>query len=356
LETESPIEDLFAREVAFRKILWDAGWTRLGWPEAVGGRGGDALLRGEVYEELCASGYPMPETLSVVEVLGPMMLEYARPLAERYLPKFLRGDEMWCQGFSEPNAGSDLAAIRTRAADNGDHYLLNGQKIWTTMGHLGDRCVVLARTGSLESAHRGITAFLVDMDSPGVEVRPIRAATGRNEFAELFFDDVAVPADRVVGDLNGGWAVAMYILQWERGMYGWQRQSLLHSQMDRLLTQLESPGGEAADRLGEAYLAIHSLRMTCRKTLRRLADGQNPGPEISVDKILLATAEQTTLDTVRDLLDPQVEIGDDESSVAWRREFIYTRSASIYGGAGEIQRNIVAERLLGLPKEASRGR
>ena len=341
------IEDAFAHDNGLHRLLGEAGWTRCGWPEEVGGLGGTAVLRAIFYDELTAAGYIIPEAFNAGETIGPMLCTYAPDLARTELPPFLAGERMWCQGFSEPDAGSDMASIRTRAVDDGDCFRVNGQKTWVSFGHVAQGCGLLVRTGDTESRHRGLSILWVDMDLPGVTVRPIRAASGRNEFAELFFDDVLVPKACLVGGLNEGWAVAMHLLQFERGMYGWIRQSWLHSRLQETLTAARP---EDAALVGDAYLAMLSLRLKCRDTVSRLAGGEFLGPEISVDKLLLSAAEQTMLDAARSLLWPAFEVDDAPSAEEWRADWFFTRAASIYGGAAEVQRDIVAEHLLGLPR------
>jgi acyl-CoA dehydrogenase len=353
------LEATMERDAGLMALLYEGGWTRWGWPAAVGGLGGTPVLRGAVYEELTVAGLPIPEQVLVLETLGPAVAEFVPELSAKYLPPFLRGDEVWCQGFSEPEAGSDLASLRCRAVRDGDEFVISGQKMWSSFGHIAQRCALLARTGSPESRHRGLTMFLVDCDAAGVTTRPIRYAGGRNETGELFFDEVRVPADRVIGTVDGGWAVAMYLLQYERGMYGWIRQAWLHGKLDALAARLtgarrDEPG--AAARFGEAYLAVVALRMKTRRTLYRLSAGQNPGPDISVDKLLLARAEQLVLDLERDLEWPRIELADDTATVNLRSEWFYSRAASVYGGAAPIQRSILADHVLHLPKEATGGR
>lgn len=347
------IEDAFAHDNVFHRLLGEAGWTLYGWPEEVGGWGGTAALRAILYEELAAAGLIIPEALSAGETIGPMLCTHAPHLAPREVGPFLRGERMWCQGFSEPDAGSDMASIRTRAVEDGDAFRINGQKTWVSFGHLADACGLLVRTGDIESRHRGLSILWVDMSLPGVTVRPIRAATGRNEFAELFFDDVVVPRECLVGELNGGWAVAMHLLQFERGMYGWMRQALMHTRLERAIAGAGEDAGRdtaLAEAVGEAYLAGLSLRLRTGPTVGRLAGGAWLGPEISVDKLLLSTAEQAVLDVADRLLWPALEIGDDAADGEWRSEWFFTRAASIYGGAAEVQRDIVAEHLLNLPR------
>src|SRR3954447_16957024 len=240
-------------------LLYDAGFLRWGWPVEVGGLGGPVLLRGVVYEELTRLHLPIPEHLLVLETLGPAMVEFAPTLAAEMLPAFQSGKEIWCQGFSEPEAGSDLAALRCTARREGDEYVINGQKTWASFGASSNRCALLARSGDQESRHRGLTMLLVDQDLPGVTSRPIRFAGGRAECAELFFDDVRVPARRLIGEEGKGWSVAMFLLQYERGMYGWTRQAWLHGRLDRLAASLRESGVRdvaVERRLGEAYLAL----------------------------------------------------------------------------------------------------
>lgn len=331
-----------------QRALFDAGWVRYGWPESVGGLGGDARHRATMYDELTRRGVPVPETYLTLETLIPMLVHFAPSAAPGFVPPLLRGDEAWCQGFSEPDAGSDLASLRTRAVRDGDEWVLDGQKVWTSQATIAQRCVALARTGTPESRHKGLSMFLVDHDTPGVTVRPIRAMTGRDEFGEVFFDGARVPADRLIGEEGAGWAVAMYLLQWERGMYPWQRQGWLHVLVDSLIEHAGATAdpGEVAD----AYLAVTAMRLKARQTIRRLAAGENPGPEISVDKVLLALGDQAVTDVAERVLSPMLELDDDGAAEGWRQEYLFGRAAPIYGGSIEIQRSILADRVLGLPR------
>jgi hypothetical protein len=336
-------------------MLGQAGWSRRGWPTEAGGSGGTATLRAVLYDELTAAGYVIPEAFNILETIGPMLCTYAPDLAAVELPAFLAGDRLWCQGFSEPDAGSDLASLRARAVEGGDTFRVNGQKTWVSFGHLAQACGLLVRTGPPDSRHKGLSILWVDMSLPGVTVRPIRAASGRNEFAEIFFDDVIVPSSCLVGGLHQGWAVAMHLLQFERGMYGWVRQAVMHRWLEEAIEAtgggLEtSPGSAAAARVGDAYLAALSLRSKCRQTVLRLAEGEFLGPEISVDKLLLSAGEQTVLDAARALTWPAFELDDSQAAQRWRADWFFTRAASIYGGSAEVQRDIVAEHLLGLPR------
>jgi alkylation response protein AidB-like acyl-CoA dehydrogenase len=286
-------------------------------------------------------------------VLAPTLIDFARPeLAAEVVPRLLSGAEMWCQGFSEPDTGSDLAALRCRAVPDGDArtastWLINGQKVWTSLAQYSDRCVLLTRTGPPDSRHRGITAFFLDMDTPGITVAPLEMINGEREFAEVFFDDVVVPADRMLGEPNGGWAVAMSILPYERSSCFWQRIAYLYGRLQRLV-DVAPDDDRAAEVVGNAFLQLHALRARSRATQHRLAAGATLGPETSIEKVLLATAEQTTYDAARRLLRGVVEMDDGVAGETWRSEYLYSRAATIYGGTAEVQRNIIARRLLDL--------
>ena len=326
-----------------RRELYSAGWMRYGWPAEAGGLGGPALLRAVLGEEVASRRLAEPGIYSMVEVLVPTMLSYATPsLAKRMVPRLLDGTEQWCQGFSEPEAGSDLAALRTKAVPvRGGSWRISGQKVWTSLAQYAQRCVLLTRTAP---GHGGITAFFVDMDSPGITVRPLRTMHGVDEFAEVFFDDVQVPAERMLGRPGDGWRLAMDLLPYERSTCFWHRVAHLYARLDGLLAEEAEPDEEA---LGAAYLGLHVIRCRSRATQLRLAAGERLGPETSVDKVLLATAEQRLFDTVRDLLPGTLELAD----TPWRSEYLYSRAATIYGGTAEIQRNIIARRLLDLGRE-----
>jgi len=342
------LETTFRALSHLQRLLYDAGWIRLGWPVKFGGLGGSVLLRGVVSEELAAAGYPPPFSFGTQEVLGPAVATYAAPdLAATVIPRLLAGEETWCQGFSEPEAGSDLASLRTRAVEDGDSWRVSGQKVWTSWAQFADRCVLLARTGTVESGHRGITALLADMAAPGITVRPLRSMTGDDEFCELFFDDVVVPKCRTIGAVGGGWAVTMAILASERGVAAWQRQAWLYGRLGDLVR--DGADLEAAA-IGEALELTYALRLLSRRTLRALADGVLPGPDSSVDKLLLSTAEQYLFDVALESCASSLLYDDDTVSRAWRRDYLYSRAASIYGGTSEIQKTIVAERVLGLPR------
>ena len=226
-------------------------------------------------------------------------------------------------------------------------WVINGQKVWTSLAQYSDRCVLLTRTGTPDSRHRGITAFFVDMDTPGITVSPIEMINGMHEFAEVFFDDVVVPRERVLGEVHGGWAVAMSILPYERSSCFWQRIAYLYRRLEGVVDAAPDDDRTAAI-LGEAYLQLHALRARSRATQHRLADGETLGAETSIDKVLVSTTEHTTYDAARRVLAGVVETDDTAAGEQWRAEYLYSRAATIYGGTLEVQRNIIARRLLDL--------
>jgi alkylation response protein AidB-like acyl-CoA dehydrogenase len=350
------LDEQVAQMQRVKGLLHEAGWMRWGWPERVGGLGGSPMLRTELGAALAARDLADSGLFSLIEVLAPTVIDFAAPsLAAEVVPRLLSGEEMWCQGFSEPGTGSDLAALQCRAEPDGDaatatSWVINGQKVWTSLAHHSDRCVLLTRTGPADARHRAITAFFVDMDSPGITVAPIEMLNGVREFAEVFFDDVIVPADRILGEVNGGWAVAMSILPYERSSCFWQRIAYLYRRLEQVV-EVAPDDERTAEVVGHAYLELHALRARSRATQRRLAAGETLGAETSVDKILVSTAEQATYDAARRVLPGAVELDDRRDDVPWREEYLYSRAATIYGGTLEVQRNIVARRLLDLREE-----
>lgn len=330
--------------------LWDAGFSRWGWSEQFGGLGGSSRLRAVVMEEIALGGYAHPTWFSMPEVMGPTFASMASPtLAETFLPRYLSGNEWWCQGFSEPDAGSDLASLRTRAEQRGSVFVVSGQKVWTTAAHLSAHCVLLVRTGAQDSGHRGITAMFVDLDTPGITVRPLRTAAGDTDFCELFLDEVVVPADRLIGGVGGGWAFALSVLACERSTVFWGCVAGLYERFDALL-KAHTPNDRSAETLGSLYQLLHSFRARSAATQRAVADGEFDMAASSIDKMLRTACEQELYAAAADLFGDRLSFSDGSADSAWRTEFLNSRAASIYGGTSEIQRNIIAERLLGLPR------
>jgi alkylation response protein AidB-like acyl-CoA dehydrogenase len=346
-------EEHMVEHAALMAQLFESGLNRYGWPESAAGFGGDERHRAVLYDELSAGGVDVPEQQKLLETLGPAVLRFAPALGEEFLSACLAGEEWWSQSFSEPDAGSDLAGLRCRARRDGDTYVLSGQKIWTSHGCTARRLVCLVRTGTLESRHRGLTMIMIDTDTPGVSIRPIALASGQNELAEVFFDDAVVPVSRLVGDEGQGWQVAMFLLQFERAMYAWLSATVASRKLRELGNSLtELPDG-GVRRFGQCYADIVTLKARSANTVRRLAAGEAVGPEASVDKILLATVETGLHDLARDLLPAGFLFGDDPVAGHWRDDWWYSRASTIMGGSAEVQRGIIADRVLGLPKETN---
>jgi alkylation response protein AidB-like acyl-CoA dehydrogenase len=334
------------------RVLYDAGLSRYGLPREVGGLGGDVRHWAVLFDELARAGITPAGQHSLLTTLAYPVAHFAPRLAAECLPEFLSGDAWWGQGFSEPEAGSDLAALRCRATRRGDEYIISGQKMWTSHGETASRIVMLVRTGTPESRHRGLSMILVDVAAPGVTVRPIRLASGRAELAECFFDDVRVPAGRLIGAEGQGWAVAMYLLQYERAVYAWLRASVLLQRLRALAGLLAGDAAPAAGAdavLGAVYLDLLSLRARSVDTVRRLAAGQAVGPEASTDKLLLGACEQSLHDAARSLLGARFLFG--EAGLQWREDWWFSRTTTVYGGSAEVQRGILADRVLKLPKD-----
>jgi len=327
--------------------LFDAGWARYGWPERAGGLGGTIRHRAAMWDALARHGVPGMALFEHLEVLAPTLVALgpAEFVADA-LPAFLSGRERWSQGFSEPEAGSDLAALRTRAAAVDGGWRITGRKIWTSWSRYATWCLVLARTGTTESRHRGLTAFIVDLREPGVTVRPIVQANGTDELAEVTFDEVAVPADRVVGAVDGGWAVAMHILSHERGTFAWFRHVFLHQHLlDR------APHGHGGDdrALGDALVDLVAVTATSHAGLLVHEAGATLGPDATMTKLLLCAAEQSVADWVL-AGDADLAIGPLDDDVAMlRQDYLFSRIVTVYGGSQQMQLETIAKQLLRLP-------
>jgi alkylation response protein AidB-like acyl-CoA dehydrogenase len=342
------LDEQTAQLAKVKRLTYDADWMRWGWPTRVGGLGGSTLLRAYLGEAVAIRDLAEAGLYSMTEVLAPTIIDYApAELAKTMVPRLLRGDETWCQGFSEPGTGSNLAALACRARRTEEGWRVSGQKVWTSLAQYAQRCVLLTRTGLPESAHKGITALFVDMDSPGITTRPIETMHGVEEFSEVFFDDVAVPFERTLGKAGEGWSVAMDLLPFERSTALWHRGAYLYRRMAQMLSCAPA-GALTPAEVGRAAQNLFAFRARSRATQHRLAAGEQLGAETSVDKILLATAEQEVFDLVAHGLADDVLSGDGAPSERWRAEFLYSRAATIYGGTAEIQRNIIARRLLDL--------
>ena len=271
------LDEQMAQIAKVRHLTFDAGWARYGWPERVGGLGGSTLLRAYLSEVLTARDLVYSGVYSLPEVLGPSFVTFASPdLSAAMIPPLLRGDEVWCQGFSEPGTGSNLGSLTCRAVAADDGWRVTGQKVWTSLAQYAQRCVLLTRTGTIESAHRGITALFVDMDTPGITAQPIETMHGEPEFCETFFDDVLVPFDRTLGKEGEGWAFAMDLLPYERSTALWQRAAFLHRRLQDLLDVAE-PSLVDPGKLGEVVQLVYAFRARSRATQHRRASGESLG-------------------------------------------------------------------------------
>ena len=340
------------------RLAWDRhlarhGWTCLGWPVEHGGRGLSLAQQVIFHEEYARADAPGRVNHLGEELLGPTLIAFGTPEQRaRFLPRIVAVEELWCQGYSEPDAGSDLANVQTRARLEGDEWVIDGQKVWTSLAHLADWCFVVARTEAGSQRHAGLSYLLVPMDQPGVEVRPIVQLTGTSEFNEVFFTGARTGADLVVGGPGNGWTVAMATLGFERGVSTLGQQVGFRRELDALVEVARTNGAYddpvVRDRLAQADVELEVIRLNA---LRTLAEEQAP-QQASVAKLLWAGWHRT-LGELAMLVRGTASLttGPDYDLDEWQRLFLFTRADTIYGGSDEIQRNILAERVLGLPRE-----
>ena len=348
----------------WQSACYEAGFVGRAWPSEFGGGGRPAVEQIIVDQELAAGSAPEFVNVVGLDVLGPSLLRFGNDeQRRRYIPPILAAREIWCQGFSEPEAGSDLASLRTRAAPDGDNYVISGQKTWVSWGQYATFCGLLARTDDSVPRHRGISMLIVDMSSPGVEVRPMTQITGHAEFSELFLEDVVIPRENLLGQLGDGWKIAMHTLGHERGTAALPRQVKLRTWLDRAVSVaarreldgrpvLEDPEVQTA--LARALIGVEVLRHHAYRTVGEFLSGGAVGPESSSVKLLMAEAEQRLAATLLEVLGPTLLSGDPDAASEndfWYETYLYSRAASVYGGARQIQRDIIADRILALPKE-----
>lgn len=346
--------EAFEERRAWNQHLAAAGLTCLGWPVEHGGRGLSVAHRVAFYEEYARANAPDKVNHLGEELLGPTLIEYGTPeQQQRFLPKILDVTELWSQGYSEPNAGSDLANVATTAEldAEGEQWRINGQKVWTSLAHWAQWCFVVARTEKGSKRHAGLSYLLVPLDQPGVEIRPIIQLTGDSEFNEVFFDDARTDASLVVGQPGDGWRVAMGTLTFERGV-STLGQQIRYAREHSNLVELAKRSGAADDplirrRLTESWTGLQAMRSYALATM----DVEQPGQD-NVSKLLWANWHRELGEIAMDvqgtagLTLPEGEFDE------WQRLYLFSRSDTIYGGSNEIQRNIIAERVLGLPREA----
>ena len=341
----------FEHRRAWQRRLADAGWAGLSWPAAYGGRGATLVEQAIFTQELARVRAPAMANVLGVAMAGPTIIAHGNDhQRRRFLPAILTGEEIWCQGFSEPGAGSDLASLRTRAVRDVDGWTISGQKVWTTFGHHAKRCMLLARTGSADQRHRGLTWFAMDMDQPGVELRPLRQITGEAEFNELFLHDVEVPDENVVGGIGNGWAVAQTTLMHERATMAFGLQIELEAALAELAELIRQQGYSADAAVRQRYatlvIDVEALRLNAYRSLDQAARTGVPGPEGSLGKWLWADVNQRLTELAIDVTGPAALAEDP----VWTYRFLRSRANSIEGGTTEVLKNIVAERVLGLPR------
>jgi alkylation response protein AidB-like acyl-CoA dehydrogenase len=350
----------------WQRRLHEAGWCGVHWPIEYGGRGAAPVEQIIFEQEMARARSPLLINLAGLTMGGPVLIAHGTEAQKkRHLKAILAADEIWCQGFSEPNAGSDLASLKTRAVPDGDCFVVSGQKVWTSFAGYADWCMVLARTDPEAAKHRGITFLLVDMRSPGVSVRPLRQINGDEGFNEIFFDDVRVPRANVVGEVNDGWRIAVTTLMHERQTLTFSRQlqsSIALQDLLALAARLPSGSHAAArdrivrQRLAEAYIDNRAMKFTALRNLTRVLRGGVPGPEGSIEKLFWSEMYQRMLETALALQGPYGQLVKGSAHAVdggrWPHLLLYSRGRTIAAGSSEIQRNIIAERLLGLPRGA----
>jgi alkylation response protein AidB-like acyl-CoA dehydrogenase len=349
------LEERFEFLRRWQAECYAAGYVGRSWPAEFGGGGRPPSEQLVVDQELAAAGAPEFPSVVGLDVLGPALLAFGTDVQRReHVRPILSADEIWSQGFSEPEAGSDLASLRTTAVETPDGWLVQGQKTWISWGQFSRWCGVLARTDPDAPKHKGISLLIVDTDSPGVEMRPMEQITGHAEFCELFLDGVTVPRDRILGAPGDGWKIAMHVVAHERGTAALPRQVLLRTWLDRLVTDVarrrvddESLLDDDLTRaaLARALVEIEVLRHHASRTMSPFLSGGAVGPESSTVKLLMARAEQTLGATALELLE------DEGAAGFWHERYLYSRAATVYGGTQQIQRTIIADRMLALPNE-----
>jgi hypothetical protein len=359
--------------VRSRRALADAGWLAPAWPAPYGGGGLGPAELVVLVEELTGAGLPFGSDNDSfgISMLGNTMLRCANDeLTSRFLPKILSGEYVFAQGFSEPGAGSDLASLALRARRDGERWVLNGQKLWSSGAHKANWMFVLARTNTDAAPHKGISMLLVPLDQPGVDVRPIRNITGDTDFNEVFFTDAVTDADLVVGDVDGGWSVAMTLLGFERGETAMHAPIRFRSELDRLILMVVERGlrddPDVRRRLAWCHIQVEQLRCHGLRTATTLMAGRAPGPEAAVFKLLWSEYHRVVTDLAVDVLGPDAlaptgdpspnwfhtdDPGAPNSSASWTSVYLNARAGTIYAGTSQIQRNIIGEMVLGLPKE-----
>jgi alkylation response protein AidB-like acyl-CoA dehydrogenase len=350
-EPEADEERRYAWRRDFQRRLADGGWAAVHWPREYGGRGATLTESAIFFEELGRSGAPLPVNVLGLLLAGPTIMTWgSQEQKDRYLAPILPAEEIWCQGFSEPEAGSDLASLKTRAVKDGGGWLVSGQKVWTSGAQHSKWCMLVARTDPEAPKHKGLTYFLMDMEQDGVQVRPLRQITGEPEFNELFIDGARIPDENVLGGVGNGWKVALTTLMNERAGLAFFLQVRMRQLLDRLIEEAAGDGllddPVIAGRLGELHLEAEVLRLTAYRGLTAVQKYGQPGPEGSLTKWMWSDTNQRLTQFAADLLGPKAL----RAGGPWAYELLRARGNSIEGGTTEVLKNIVAERVLGLPR------
>jgi alkylation response protein AidB-like acyl-CoA dehydrogenase len=349
---------------AWQRKLYDEGWAGISWPKDFGGRGAAVMEQVIFIEEMARAEAPPMANVIALGLIGPTIIAFGTPEhKKRYLAKMLSAEEIWCQGFSEPNAGSDLAALSTTGVLDGDHFVVNGQKCWTSYAWAADWCELIVRTDPTVPKHKGLTVLLVDMHSPGVEVRGLKQMSGESEFGEIFFRDVRVPVANVVGKVNEGWGVAMGTLMHERGTFGAALQVNYRRNFNRLVEiakHIDRNGKPASEdpvirqKLAQCYAEIEVMRLNQLRAFSRINETGVPGPEGSIQKIFWSELNQRFQQVAMEILGPYGQLAHGSPDVfdegQWAYGYLRSRGNTIEAGTSEIQRNIIGHFVLGLPK------
>jgi len=361
---EKPLEESFPYLRSWQRKLHEGGWAAVSWPKEYGGRSATLMQQAIFWEEMARVEAPAMANALGLGLIGPTIIAFGSDAQKkRFIPKILSAEEIWCQGFSEPNAGSDLASLQTEARLDGDHYIVNGQKVWTSYGWVGDWCELVVRTDPDVPKHKGLTVLLVDMKAPGVEVRPLRQMTGESEFSELFFRDVRVPAENVLGKINDGWNVAVSTLMYERGSYGARLHLIFKRNISRLIQlarTIPRNGRTAAEaplirqKLAQCVAEIEIMRLNQLRAFSRISATGVPGPEGSIQKIFWSELNQRVQQLAQEILGPYGQLlGTDSLAVdkgLWSYGYLRARGNTIEAGTSEVQRNIIGQFVLGLPR------
>src|ERR671929_339294 len=336
---------------AWQRALNERGWAGLSWPAEYGGAGATLVEQAIFFEEVARAGTPPMANVLGLAMGGPTVIAHgSEEQKRRFLPPILSADEIWCQGFSEPESGSDLASLKTRAVRDGDEWVVTGQKVWTTLAHHAKWCMLLARTDLEAPRHKGLTYFLMDMEQDAVQVRPLRQITGEAEFNELFIEEARVPSENIIGGEGNGWAVAITTLMHERATLAFGLQIRVKITLGELLADARESGAAEdpviRDRLAQLYIESEVLRLNALRGLSAIMRTGVPGPEGSLGKWQWADVNQALTELALELRGGRAVLDDDR----WTYRFLRARANSIEGGTTEILKNIVAERVLGLPR------